>query len=306
MIKGKEDIKRPLHNSTNTYKSESSHLTTSKSVTKLLPSRFSTLSLNDFEIGRKLGKGKLGKVYCVKHKPSEFICALKVMDKNELEKLKLEKNLRREIEIQSLLDHPNICKLFGYFIDSERIYLILDFAIHGELYLHLKCHKRFSDAIASYYIYQLTHALIYLHSKNIVHRDIKPENILLDIHHNIKLSDFGWSVELTKKRSTLCGTLDYLPPEMIELKFHDFNVDVWSLGVLIFEFLVGKPPFEHYDKNVTYKKIVTLDFNIPDYINDDARDLIIKLLKKTPNERITLRQVLAHPWIINNKKNWPV
>lgn len=312
---------KPLQNTTNTY--ESKHLvdkdkrlsgSTHEKFHKVNPNPIlnqgNSISLKDFDVGKKLGKGKLGKVYCVRHIKSNFICALKVMNIPDLVNLKLEKNLRREIEIQSLIKHENICQLYGYFHDSNKIYLILEFSVYGELYHHLKLKRRFDDSLASYYVFQLTNSLIYLHENHIVHRDIKPENILLDFNHQIKLSDFGWSINLSKtpngKRYTMCGTLDYLPPEMINSVNHDFHVDVWSLGILIYEFLVGKPPFEHYDKNVTYKKISRIDLVIPSFVNPDAKDLIVKLLQKNPNDRLPLSKVLSHPWIVNQKKHWPV
>lgn len=267
----------------------------------------SKMQLSDFEIGKVLGKGKLGKVYCVKHKQSGLICAIKVMSKKELVDLKLEKNFRREIDIQRNLNHPNISRLYGFFFDETNVYLILEYALHGEIYQLLKSHRRFDDITASNYTFQVANALQYLHSKGIIHRDIKPENILLASDKTVKLSDFGWSVKTkpVDKRLTICGTLDYLPPEMVESKEHDYSVDVWLLGILCYEFLVGRPPFEEVDKNATYKRIAKVDLHIPSFVEADAADLIHSLLQKDPKLRLPLSQVEHHPWIVKYRPLWP-
>ena len=171
-----------------------------------------------FEIGRPLGTGKFGRVYLAREKQSKFIVALKVLLKDQIRKNDYERNIRREIEIMSHCDHPNITKLYGYFWDAKRIYLILEYVSGGELYKVLKSQigRKFSEAVVSSYIRQLIDAFKYLHSKKIIHRDIKPENLLVE-DGTIKVTDFGWSCHTpSNRRETFCGTLEYLPPKMVK------------------------------------------------------------------------------------------
>lgn len=245
------------------------------------PSAPKQFNLNMFEIGKPLGKGKFGRVYLAKERQSGFVCALKVLHKSELQQGKVEKQVRREIEIQSNLAHPNILRLFGHFHDSKRIFLILEFAGKGELYKHLRKEQRFPEWKAAQYIAQMAGALKYLHKKHIIHRDIKPENILVGIHGEIKISDFGWSVHApNNRRNTMCGTLDYLPPEMIKPgsseNFYNEKVDLWSLGVLTYEFLVGEAPFEDTPV-MTQRRIARAEMTIPSFVSPEARDLIKKV-----------------------------
>ncbi|KAI3403043.2 IPL1 [Candida oxycetoniae] len=314
-------------------------------------------SFEDFEIGRTLGKGKIGQVYLAKHLPSDHLVALKIMNKKLIMKHGIERNFRREVEIQSQLNHENITRLYTWFHDSINVYLVLEYSIGGELYNLLKSRKRFTNQLASCYIYQITHALSYIHQRGIIHRDLKPENIMVSKNNSVvKLSDFGWSAyththipnlnpaasasasasaasasasasasaattitaspsslvatpppsaTFANRRNTFCGTIDYLPPEMIEKQPHDKAVDIWAMGVLIYEFLVGKPPFEEIDASATYRRIVRVDLKFPKWIDPDARDLIIKLLRKRPSERLSLNEVFRHPWILKNKCHWP-
>jgi serine/threonine protein kinase len=264
--------------------------------------------LEDFDIGRPLGKGKFGNVYLAREKASKYIVALKVLFKSQLQKAQVEHQLRREIEIQSHLRHPNILRLFGYFYDESRVYLILEYAPRGELYKSLQKqeHGRFAESQAALYISQMADALTYCHSKKVIHRDIKPENLLLDVGGNIKIADFGWSVHApNSRRATMCGTLDYLPPEMIEGSMHDEKVDLWSLGVLTYEFLVGKPPFEAESNNDTYRRITRVDLRFPSHLSTEAKDLISQLLRKEPSKRLSLEGVAAHPWIAKMAQSKP-
>ncbi|KAG0687108.1 spindle assembly checkpoint kinase [Pichia californica] len=277
--------------------------------------------LTDFEIGKRLGKGKFGKVYCVREKKSGFICALKVMSKQEILSYHIEKQIIREIEIQSNILHENCLALYGWFQDDQNVYLILEYAAYGELYKILTKMKRIDDKLASYYIYQVAMALKHLHEKHLIHRDLKPENILIHLNQKIKLADFGWSSYInnnynhnqggrdgsgvssgnndinssnnhtSNRRTTMCGTLDYLPPEMVEAKQHDEHVDVWALGVLLYELLVGHPPFEEKHAGDTYKRIARVDFSIPSYVDEDARDLVERLLVYDPQQRLALQDL---------------
>jgi serine/threonine protein kinase len=297
-------------------------------------------------------------VYLAREKRSKYIVALKVLFKNQLQESHVEHQLRREIEIQSHLRHPNILRLYGYFYDKvrprasadiphdrtrtrpaepppsgvprlrkrappsgvvrllpslahrpypssrpsqNRVFLILEYAARGELYKELQKCKRFSEKRSATYIASLAKALLYCHQKHVIHRDIKPENLLVGIKGELKIADFGWSVHApNSRRQTLCGTLDYLPPEMVEGRDHDSAVDVWSLGVLAYEFLCGVPPFEAEGHSETYKRILRVDLNFPSHVSRSARDMISALLVKEPRQRLPLRKLLEHPWIVEN------
>lgn len=256
--------------------------------TSAAPKKF---HLGMFEIGKPLGKGKFGRVYLSKEKSTGFVCALKVLHKSELQQGKVEKQVRREIEIQSNLAHPNILRLYGHFHDSKRIFLILEFAGKGELYKHLRKESRFPEWKAAQYIAQMAAALKYLHKKHVMHRDIKPENILVGIHGEIKISDFGWSVHApNNRRNTMCGTLDYLPPEMLkpgsQENYYSEKVDLWSLGVLMYEFLVGEAPFEDTPV-MTQRRIARGEMTVPAFVSPEARDLI---------KRVSCFGASARPW----------
>jgi len=256
--------------------------------------------LSDFEIGKPLGRGKFGIVYLAREKRSKVLVALKVLFKNQLQSSGIEHQLKREIEIQAHLKHKNILRLYGFFYDKNRVYLILEYAPGGELYKLLKQEKTFSEPVAARYILSLVDALQYCHSKHVIHRDIKPENLLIGAGGELKISDFGWSVHAPhSRRSTLCGTLDYLSPEMIEGKQHDEAVDRWSLGVLLYEFLVGRPPFEAEDERET-TRIAQVQLDLPSQLSEEAKDLLSRLLVYDPKQRMSLEEVKASSFLCKN------
>eukprot|EP01129_Flabellula_baltica_P013231 TRINITY_DN610_c0_g1_i1.p1 TRINITY_DN610_c0_g1~~TRINITY_DN610_c0_g1_i1.p1 ORF type:complete len:283 (-),score=73.83 TRINITY_DN610_c0_g1_i1:2073-2873(-) len=244
-------------------------------------------TISDFELGKPLGQGKFGNVYLAREKRSSFIVALKVLWKKMLVQYRVTNQLKREVEIQAQLDHPNVAKLFGWFHDDDRVYLILEYAPGGEVFSALAKEITFSEVRTAKYICELSVALDYLHS----------ENLLLSYDDTIQIADFGWAVHTKSRRGTVCGTPDYFPPEMVNEDTHDYTVDIWCLGVLMYEFLVGDPPFMSGSENETYDKIVALDIEWPPGISELAKDLITKLLQKNPEDRLPLSEVPSHPFI---------
>lgn len=235
------------------------------------------LHLGLFEIGKPLGKGKFGRVYLARHRPSSFVCALKVLNKDEIRAEKAETHVRREIEVHGNLRHPGVLGFYSWFHDARRVFLVLEYSAGGELYKTLRDAGKFSERRAARYAAQVALALDYLHGKNVMHRDIKPENILVGLHGELKLADFGYSVHApSNRRETLCGTLDYLPPEMLGSGSVRYTraVDQWTLGVLTYEFLAGEAPFED-SPLMTRRRIVKGDLKpLPASISPEGRDFV--------------------------------
>lgn len=254
-------------------------------------------SINDFEIGKPLGRGKFGRVYLAREKGTKYLVALKCLNKRQLMKSHMEHQVRREIEIQTHLNHPNILKLYTYFWDDTRIYFVLEFAPHGDVFSALRGVRKFTEPKAAEYASQVAQGLLCMHKHSIIHRDIKPENLLLS-QGVVKISDFGWSIHSKSlRRRTVCGTLDYMPPEMLYSRTYGPEVDSWALGVLIYEFCYGKPPFETEDTEETQERIRRVMFKFPSEGSDNLKDLVLRLLKRNPAERISIEEVLRHPWM---------
>ncbi|CAD5232838.1 unnamed protein product [Bursaphelenchus xylophilus] len=254
--------------------------------------------LDDFQLGRPLGKGAFGSVYLARDKYEEVPIAIKIIFKSKLKSREMEENLVREITNHTHLLHPNILRLYNYFYDDRKVYIMLELALHGEVYKVLQKCKRFHEIDAAKYIYQVSDALDYCHEKKVIHRDLKPENLLFDEDYNIKLADFGWSVHSTNHRRTFCGTLDYMAPELVLQKAHSFPVDYWCVGVLLFEFLTGDAPFYAKNEVATMKRIQTGLFKIPNFLSKGAVDLVQKLVRLEPKKRLDLKGVMSHPWIV--------
>ena len=272
-------------------------------------------TLNDFDVAKKvLGEGKFGKVYRVRERKTRKQAVLKVISKKTVLYENVKHQLQREVEVHSRLRHPNIVQFYAYFHDEDNVYMLLEYCNGNSLYHYLQNlrSKKLQESDAAKFIFQLCSALDYCHSKNVLHRDIKPENILLHYDESgnemIKLADFGWSVVERRdtSRKTLCGTLEYLPPEVCKNEEYHSNFDMWTVGILLYEMLVGHSPFfiSNFSREnplnsqeAIVNRIQACEFEIPSNLSSDAVDLIMKLLKLTPEERFTASQVLTHPWI---------
>ena len=251
-----------------------------------------------------IGKGAFGEVWKVLHKQSNKKYVLKVMDKSSIKEQKLSDQINREIEIMYKLNHPHVIRLINHFEDDKYFYLIIPYASKGQLYSLLRRQVRFDQRTAAQYMREVLEAVRYIHSFNpkIIHRDIKPENILLDENCRVLLSDFGWSNFLydNEYRKTFCGTPEYLSPEMVKKSGHNEMVDIWALGVLLFEFLAGYAPFSGSSPQELYNNIKILKINWPVDFPPLAKNLVSKILKLNPTERLSLEEILDHPWFTQN------
>ena len=273
---------------------------TSKQSTKLLNLASPiTYSRSDFELQRKLGDGAFGQVWRARHKQSSAMFAVKQVQKTKV--MRILDQFKREVEIMYMLDHPHLVKLFGHFEDEKFFYLILELVEGGNLFQKLSREKILTERSAAQVFREIILAVEYLHTRSpvIIHRDIKPENIMIDKTGRVKLTDFGWAnfVNRTSERMTACGTLEYLPPEMVDEKGHDTCADIWCLGILLFEMLAGSTPFKASGKEKTMKNITSSCIKFPLGFSHIAKDLIQQMLEKDKSRRIDIFHVKIHRWL---------
>ena len=259
--------------------------------------------ITDFIITKELGAGSFGHVYLVTHKKTKVNYAIKAIDKRNKTNIEEKPYFRREVEVMYKIHHPNVVKLFGHFEDNNYCYFIMEYISKGNMFglIPQDKKKRISSQVVASLMKDIISAVYFLHNMNppIIHRDIKPENVLLTEKLTAKLTDFGWSnyIQEDEKRTTVCGTPIYLAPEIIKEKGHDEKVDIWCIGVLLFELSTGTVPFPGNDIETLESNILKLKIQWPKDINIDAKNLISKILKLDPNARISLPEMLNHHFI---------
>ncbi|KAJ1032624.1 hypothetical protein NDA16_000647 [Ustilago loliicola] len=263
-------------------------------------------SLSDFEVIDTLGTGTFGRVLLVRLKDREVTdrsayFALKVLAKADVIKLKQVSHINNERSILTKVDHPFLVNMVASFQDSKNCYMLMEYVVGGEIFSYLRRAGQFSADVARFYISTIVLAIEYLHKNKVVYRDLKPENLLIDSNGYTKITDFGFAKEIEDRTWTLCGTPEYLAPEIIQCSGHGSAVDWWSLGILLYEMLAGYPPF--YDPNpiLIYEKILAGRLVFPEQIDPVSRDLISSLLNSDRSRRLgNLRggasDVKNHPW----------
>ncbi|KAK7693302.1 hypothetical protein QCA50_002869 [Cerrena zonata] len=264
-----------------------------------------SLKLTDFEVKGTLGTGTFGRVLLVRlrsaNSKSQNCFAMKVLRKSEIVRLRQVEHVNAERHILSRVQHPFIVDLFATFQDSLNIYMLLSYVPGGELFTHLRRAQRFTPDVTRFYLATIVLALKYLHSFNIIYRDLKPENLLLDSRGYLRLTDFGFAKIVDDRTWTLCGTPEYLAPEIIQSDGHGKAADWWACGILAYEMMVGYPPFFDETPYGIYEKILKGKIHWPREMDRYSRDIINAFLHPDRSKRLGnmiggAQDVLDHPW----------
>ena len=249
-----------------------------------------SISIEDFQVLKLLGKGSFGKVLLVKYLNNNNIYAMKILKKEEIIKRNQINHTKTERLLLEKLNHPFIASLQFAFQDSQKLYLVTEFLQGGELFFHIKRKKCFKESPAKFYMAQIFLAIDYLHKAGYIYRDLKPENILIDKEGNIKLTDFGLSKMIPNEENninsnTICGTLEYMAPEIIKGKNYDKSADWYSFGIVLYQMICGDVPFKLKSRNIDEISYET-DIKYPEKISNEAKDIISKLLEIEPEKRL--------------------
>lgn len=263
------------------------------------------VKLDDFELDRTIGTGSFGRViivYLKKDRTQRY--AMKMLKKENIVKMKQVEHTLNEKKILGSIDFPFIVKLAYSFKDTTNLYMVLEYVSGGEMFTHLRKTGRYSEENACFYAAQIVLTFEYLHYLNIIYRDLKPENVLYDSTGYIKITDFGFAKIIKDRTWTLCGTPEYLAPEIILSRGYNKAVDWWALGVIIYEMAAGYPPFFAEQPIQIYEKIVSGHLRFPSHFSVDLKDLLKNLLqvdltKRIGNLKNGVNDVKQHKWFHN-------
>ncbi|XP_012573528.1 CBL-interacting serine/threonine-protein kinase 24 isoform X1 [Cicer arietinum] len=260
--------------------------------------------IGKYEVGRTIGEGTFAKVKFAKDSETGKSVAIKVMAKTTILKHKMVDQIKREISIMKIVRHPNIVRLHEVLASQNKIYIILEFVMGGELYDKIVRQGKLSENESRRYFQQLIDAVAHCHKKSVYHRDLKPENLLLDAYGNLKVSDFGLSA-LTKQGDdllyTTCGTPNYVAPEVLSNQGYDgAAADVWSCGVILYVLMAGYLPFEEVDLPTLFRRINAAEFVCPFWFSAGAKTLIHKILDSNPKTRMKIEEIRKDPWFQKN------
>ncbi|GMH69666.1 hypothetical protein TrLO_g11246 [Triparma laevis f. longispina] len=269
-------------------------------------------SSHKYHKGRMLGKGGFAKVYHATSVDSNKTYAIKIVPKANLVKSRARQKLQAEIKIHRCLKHRRIVEYKHFFEDRTNCYILLELCHNQSMNELIKRRKRLTEPEVLFYMAQLIDGTRYMHTNNVIHRDLKLGNLFIDRHMSIKIGDLGLATKLThssERKRTICGTPNYIAPEIIDGKGgHSFQVDIWSMGVIMYTLLVGKPPYEAKDVKSTYKRIIANVYTFPDHVSvsERAKDLIRSMLQSKPEMRPTLDQVQNHEFFTANDVKIPL
>ncbi|XP_058075403.1 serine/threonine-protein kinase AtPK2/AtPK19-like isoform X1 [Magnolia sinica] len=261
------------------------------------------VGLEDFEVMKLVGQGAFGKVFQVRKKGTSEIYAMKVMRKDKIMEKNHAEYMKAERDILTKIDHPFIVQLRYSFQTKYRLYLVLDFVNGGHLFFQLYHHGLFREDLARIYTAEIVSAVSHLHANGIMHRDLKPENVLLDADGHAMLTDFGLAKQFLEntRSNSMCGTVEYMSPEIVLGKGHDKAADWWSVGILLFEMLTGKPPFVTGNREKIQQKIIKDKIKLPAFLSSEAHSLLKGLLQKEASRRLGSgpdgsEEIKRHKW----------
>lgn len=262
----------------------------------------STSNLDNYDRIKTIGTGSFGRVMLVQDIDNDRYYAMKILEKQKIVKMKQVEHTLSEKKILACISYPFIVNLVDSFKDNSYLYMILEYVGGGEMFSHLRQCGRFSEAQTKFYASNIVLVLEYLHSLDILYRDLKPENLLIDQHGYIKVTDFGFAKKVKSRTYTLCGTPEYLAPEIIQNKGYNKAVDWWAFGVLLYEMISGYPPFFADNPMQIYEKIVAGKVRYSSQVPVDLKDLIkhflqVDITRRYGNMKNAVQDIKGHKWL---------